>query len=429
MISRFAPICLALALPVVSLPSAASAQEAAQSPLEMRADDAAEVIAGTKEPEDIFAPVLLAAVPPPQLKAISAQLIAQHGAMQGVDSVASVDASTGNAVLRFEKALVTIALSIEQAEPHLIDGMRITNVETLDDSLEKVRAELEALPGNIGVLFAKLDGSAAPTLALNQDKQYAIGSTFKLYILSALAKSIEAGERNWSDVLELDRRSFPSGRMQNWPKGAPVTLQTLATMMITISDNTATDMLLYEVGRDAVEAELRASGHSDPDRTLPFLSTLQMFGLKGSPGNLAKYIAADEDTQRFILADFEDDVGGDPTKITPPRFVEPTAINTVEWFASGQDLQKLLGRIVDLSDPTARDIMGISPALPGPITQKWDYVGYKGGSEPGVLNLTWLLQDKAGEWLMLSLSWNNPEANVDEAALNALAQRLIALAG
>ncbi|MDN3645442.1 serine hydrolase [Pontixanthobacter aestiaquae] len=430
MISRlatsYAPICLALSIPAVATPATAWAQKAEQSPLELRADDTAALIQGTKEPENIFAPIMLAAVPPAQFKAISEQLIAQHGALQGVESVTPLDATSGTAVLRFAKALVTVTLSLEQAEPNLINGLRITNVETLNDSMEKIKADLDALPGEVGVLFSKLDESSFPALARNAGTQYAIGSTFKLYILSALARSIEAGERKWSDVVELDRQSFPSGRMQNWPKGAPVTLQTLATMMITISDNTATDMLLYEVGRDAVEAELIASGHSDPDRTLPFLSTLQMFALKGSPGNLAKYVAADETTQRMILADFEDDVGGDPDKVTPPRFTSPTAIDTVEWFASGQDLQKLLRRIVDLSDPTARNIMGISPALPGPVTEKWAYVGYKGGSEPGVLNLTWLLQDKVGGWHVLSLSWNNTEANVDNAALDGLAQRILA---
>ena len=51
---------------------------------------------------------------------------------------------------------------------------------------------------------------------------------------------------------------------QDWPKGAPVTLHTLATLMISISDNTATDQLIAIVGRDAIAEELRASGHAEP---------------------------------------------------------------------------------------------------------------------------------------------------------------------
>ena len=66
----------------------------------------------------------------------------------------------------------------------------------------------------------------------------AIGSTFKLYVLSALSHAIARGEHRWDEVVTLNQRSFPSGQMQDWPRSTPVTLQTLATMMIAISDNT-----------------------------------------------------------------------------------------------------------------------------------------------------------------------------------------------
>ena len=65
--------------------------------------------------------------------------------------------------------------------------------------------------------------------------------------------------------------------------------------------------------------------------------------------------------------------------------------------------------------------------MPEPRRKDWSYVGYKGGSEPGVLNLTWLLRDEAGEWRVLSLSWNNPEAPVEAGALELIAQRILSL--
>lgn len=42
----------------------------------------------------------------------------------------------------------------------------------------------------------------------------------------------------------------------------------------------------------------------------------------------------------------------------------------------------------------------------------WSYVGYKGGSEPGVLSMTYLLESKKGKRACLSMSWNNPKQNV-----------------
>ena len=126
--------------------------------------------------------------------------------------------------------------------------------------------------------------------------------------------------------------------------------------------------------------------------------------------------------------DFEDDVGGNPNLVSPPRFTDPTAIDTVEWFASGRDLQKLGRMLAAFTDPTAREIMAVNSSLPKSTQDEWGYAGFKGGSEPGVLNLTWLLQDEADQWYVLAMSWNNTEANVDNSTFELLAQRIIALA-
>src|SRR5205085_7243909 len=94
--------------------------------------------------------------------------------------------------------------------------------------------------------------------SLNPDTALAVGSAFKLGVLKALKDQIDAGTRKWSDVVELQASdiSLPSGTLQIWPVGSPFTLHTLAGLMISISDNTAADMLLKLVGRDKVEAAL-----------------------------------------------------------------------------------------------------------------------------------------------------------------------------
>ena len=398
-----------------------------QTMLDQRAADVVAVLRGELEAGEVFDQSFLMAVSPEMLAGMHDQLSAQFGAIQSVAQIEPRDSLSGTVTFRFEKATGSGPMILAPSPPHRIVGLQLAKFVPTDNNPAALKAELAALPGEVGVLFAPLDSAGEPVLALNETRQFAIGSTFKLYILSALARSIEAGEREWSDVVRINRRSFPSGRMQDWPKGAPVTLQTLATMMISISDNTATDILLHELGRSTVEAELKRLGHSDPARTLPFLSTLEMFALKGSEANMRKYIAGDETVRRLILADFEDDVGGDPDKVTPPRFVEPTAIDTLEWFASGGDLQQVARRLSEIQDPVVRGILGISKALPAGLAEEWRYVGYKGGSEPGVLNLTWLLQSQDGRWYVLAMSWNNPDAALDHQAFELLAQRALAL--
>ena len=80
-----------------------------------------------------------------------------------------------------------------------------------------------------------------------------MGSAFKLGVLKALKEQIAGGRHSWDEVAELTAPdlSLPSGIIQGWPMGAPLTLHSLAALMISISDNTATDVLMRVVGRAA----------------------------------------------------------------------------------------------------------------------------------------------------------------------------------
>ena len=201
-------------------------------------------------------------------------------------------------------------------------------------------------------------------------------------------------------------------------------MQTLATLMISISDNTATDTLIRQVGRERVEEFLRRTGHSAPERTLPFLTTREMFLLKTLDVG-PTYAAIDQDERRAMLAD----LGGDDvtTEQVVAALAEPVLVEDIEWFASMEDERRLLRTLIALSDPTLFDILAVSPQLSEKQRAGWSYAGFKGGSEPGVLNLTWLLRDEAGRWHMLAASWLDPQAPVDNTALGLIAVRILAL--
>lgn len=421
----------------LALAAATAAQATAQAPgaqedavpnmLETRAEGVVAVLQGETPASEVFAPAFLAAVPEAQIEALEEQLSAQFGALQGVERVEPTGPGSAILSLRFERAIARGPMQLDASG--LVAGLLINQFDPIDDSADKIAAEIAALPGEVGAYYAPLAQDAAPILAVNARNQFAIGSTFKLYVLSALARQIESGAHSWDEVVRLDTRSLPSGMTQDWPQGAPVTLHTLATLMISISDNTATDQLIAIVGRDAIAEEVRASGHSAPKRMLPLLTTLELSGLKGDLARGQAYASASEADQERLLDVFAKEIAGDPDRIVKPTFTRPTAIGSLEWFASGHDLAGLLRRIVALEDPTAREIMAVSPSVPEPKRSEWSYIGFKGGSEPGVLNLTWLLQDEAGEWRILSLSWNNPDAAVESASLELLAQRLLSLPG
>lgn len=227
-------------------------------------------------------------------------------------------------------------------------------------------------------------------------------------------------------MLEPEAVSLPSGILQNWPPGSPLTLYTLAALMISQSDNTAADQLLRTLGRYQVEKILPAMGHSDPMRNVPFLSTVEMFKLKGGPEAGKLYLAKDPHTRRVYL---ESEISRQSHRHLAP-LTRPSYIDRIEWFASAADLCQAMNWIRKQTEtgPTAmaRDILAINSGLV--VSKKpWHYIGYKGGSETGVLNVTFLLQAEAGDWYAFAASWNNETQPLDESKFFSLTERIIQL--
>ena len=425
---------LAAALAPVALTAPLSAQEtddavtvtAEQTALEMRADQVIALLNGEIEPEDVLTEGFIAQVPPAQLKAISAAWTTQYGKALSVEELPNAGGTRSAIAIRFERAIARGGIAIDAGEDNRISELLIQTFDIVGDTPQKIAADLDALAGEVSYWFGPLDGGE-PVLASQPEAQMPLGSTFKLYVLAALAREVADGKRNWNDQVTLGKpRSFPSGMMQDWPEDAPVTLHTLASMMIAISDNTATDQLIGVLGRDAVFETLVNSGHSEPALNDPFLTTREMFLLKSGPaGRLATYQRGDADVRLQVLDGLE-------TFATPASEVEAAFLNgpialDVEWFASAADLAALMRFMRETADPEAFAIMGINPSMLDSSRTDWAYAGYKGGSEPGVLNLTWLLTDHEGRDHVLVLSWRNDAASLDASALEAIAQRIHAL--
>lgn len=404
---------------------------AAQVPspqLRERAEQVAALLRGEVQPAEIFTSAFLAAVPEAQIGAVIEQLRAEHGAVGGLDRIEPRSATSGTIHIATERAVLRMNLDVEDEPPHLISGLVVTGAEVRGDTPAAVIEALRALPGEVSFAIARLGGGAPELVAGHQsDRPLAIGSTFKLWILAELSRQARAGGRRWSDVVTLDRRSLPSGLMQNWPPEAPATVHTLASLMISISDNTATDMLLHTLGRENVERMMTTIGVAAAARNRPFLSTLELFALKtATDDDLHAWSAADEAQRRRLLADRY--VAIDPAGIDPARFAgPPLRIGQLEWFASAEDLVRTMDWLRRHGDDDARAILAISPGGPPTLREDFAYVGFKGGSEPGVINLTWLVRSRAGAWHAVTGSWNNPQAPVDEARFVALMSRALQL--
>ena len=414
-----------------SLPSQGSAQThssvSVSEPYQLRTSELLAIFQGAEGEESFFAQSFLNVITVVQFRTGMAQLRAQYGKPLAISRIIPASDFDGTVEVQYEKAVIAARMVLDRDPPYPVIGLQITGVNIAEDSVGKIKEELQNLPGQAGFEIAEIsNGTPVFIDGFNQSEQFAIGSVFKLYVLATLSEQIRRGEKKWSDVVALNQKSLPSGVLQNWPAGAPLTLQTLATLMISISDNTATDVLIEDVGRKEIERLLRNSGHDDPLKTLPFLTTLETFALK-MPRNDAlreRFVAATESNQHRLLEQEKSRLGIDSVSVTNLA-TGPRHIDTIEWFASPSDISKLLTAMHSVKDQVVIDILAINPIIPPGDIQRWDYIGGKGGSEPGVVSFTFLVRAKSGRSYVISGSWNNPKAPVDETKFLGLMNRLL----
>lgn len=428
-------LCLSLfvcGVAFVSVSNATAAPPAAanqtQTPLDRRIDQIIPLLIGAVEPEDYFDPRFLSKVASSaQMKAFAEGVIRQFGKPLNITEVKQTGQTKATLKIAFEKMLAIAEVNIDPAPPHQIIGFRIVPDQRVveNDSLAKVDAELATLPGRVGYVVERIgdDGGRTTVAGRATGEQFAIGSIFKLYILAELAAQMDAGTRRWSDTTPLTRRSFSSPATQSLPLGTPVTLEQLASWMIAVSDNAASDELLFLLGRDRIEARVLIVGHSDPDKLFPFLSTVEAFLLKSDfKATRAKYMAASEAKQRALLKRKISGIGFEKINLDT-LIAKPAAIDSIEWFAAPNDVVLLMDHLRRMNNKVALEIMAKSVA---PSTAKrWQYVGSKGGSELGVIAMSFLAQAPSSEWYIVTGSWNNPLQAVDENSFIALMQRAL----
>ena len=112
----------------------------------------------------------------------------------------------------------------------------------------------------MGVYVHHLAGGE--TVTLEADRPFQMASVFKVPLLAELTSQAAAGVRSLEEPFTLtDAMKAPgSGVLKELSAGTRFSVRDLATLMIIVSDNTATDILLGLIGTDAVNARLRACG-------------------------------------------------------------------------------------------------------------------------------------------------------------------------
>lgn len=122
-------------------------------------------------------------------------------------------------------------------------------MNTLQPHLNALAA---ALPGTAGVVIKDLTSGEAITL--NKNEPFPAASIIKLPILWAFFEQVETGRIQPNQRISLNAADQVggSGVLYTLAPGLNLTLLDLATLMITVSDNTATNILIDHLGLDAI---------------------------------------------------------------------------------------------------------------------------------------------------------------------------------
>jgi beta-lactamase class A len=124
----------------------------------------------------------------------------------------------------------------------------------------RIRAEITPFKGHVS-LFAK-NFDTGQEYSFNGDERVPTASTIKIAVMIEAFARVADGRAKWTDELVLTKgaRYGGSGILPELTDGLRLTLQDCVRLMMLLSDNTATNMVLDYLTTDAVNARMNSLG-------------------------------------------------------------------------------------------------------------------------------------------------------------------------
>lgn len=130
-------------------------------------------------------------------------------------------------------------------------------------TLEKrIEAELKSYDGEMSIYVDDLKGNV---IAIGENELFETASTIKTYILACLFDQVEEGKAALDTLLTYEERHFVdgSGVIRALEPGLTLRVRDVATLMIIVSDNIATNMMIDYLGIDTINACIQKLGCKD----------------------------------------------------------------------------------------------------------------------------------------------------------------------
>lgn len=125
---------------------------------------------------------------------------------------------------------------------------------------EQIKLKTAGFSGKVSLYAKNLD--TGTTCTLGGDQPVRTASTIKLPIMIEVFWEVAEGKVKFSEGItnSPEEKVSGSGIMQDLSDGDVLPLRDLVTLMITLSDNTATNLILNRIGGNAVNARMAGLG-------------------------------------------------------------------------------------------------------------------------------------------------------------------------
>jgi beta-lactamase class A len=125
---------------------------------------------------------------------------------------------------------------------------------------ERIADRATGFSGQFGMFAKNLE--TGEEVGVNADAVMPTASVIKVAVLAELYRQVEAGKVSLDERREVTPDDWwgGSGVLKEFAPGLTPTVNDLARMMIIVSDNVATGMLVRLLGKDAINASLREWG-------------------------------------------------------------------------------------------------------------------------------------------------------------------------
>lgn len=302
---------------------------------------------------------------------------------------------------------------------------------------ETAADKLGTIAEDIGVLVARIDenNQCTPIFERNATDPLGTASIFKIWTMGAVAQSIEEGLLVRDQTIPLIADDVVLGGSISGELGTQFRIDDLASLMLGISDNTATEHLFKLVGRDANETMLDQFNHANQDAMEPFLSMNEAFNLyfTSPQAEAIAYVTADEMTQR----DYVDNVLTPAGPVVNPTSANLSVLVSGLWQASPTDVCSAMAGLRQYNDATeAFDVIdeayGATTAIIN-LRNRWERVWFKGGSlDDGfglrVLTYGWMVEsDDRGAFAVVVMTNNDSggSARINQNDVSSVSSRIL----